>query len=193
MEMTRKGPLSVALSLALICIVGCHKTNPQNWGLPNDGLQMSLFVKTKRKSDIEFNVTIRNIGEKDVVLNLGMILANGKFQLPDKISLHVTDETGNSRELHFSDKRFSGIAGRVDAYVVPLRARSTYSLVLRLDQFISPATGEFDVKLKGGKYKIRAKFHGEGVREINNDTQGIELMNFWKGNLHSNTVLIEEQ
>jgi hypothetical protein len=154
---------------------------------------MSLSVLAAGdRNDPEFEVAFRNTGEQDVSLNLGIMLANGNVQLPDKIHLQIVDGSRKSRELHFSDKRYAAVGGRMDAYVVPLRAGSSYTLKLRLDQFWSSDTQEFKLKLKPGRYEISSQFQGDGATTSNPDMAGVELMNFWKGKLQSNVVVIVE-
>jgi len=158
--------------------------------LVSDGLQMSVSLARSDKVDSPaFQVALQNVGEKDVTLNLGTMLANGKVQLPENIRLHLKDATGKIRELHFSDKRYPGVAGRVDDYVVPLRVGSTYSLLLKLEQFWSPETKEFVLKLKPGKYQVSAQFEGSGSL-IRNEEMAL-ILNFWKGKLQSNTLSFE--
>jgi hypothetical protein len=156
-----------------------------------DGLQMSIAVAKRDKNELPvFEVAFQNTGERDITLNLGMMLANGKVQLPDRIRLKLKDAAG-IRELHFSDKRYPGVAGRVDDYVVPLRAGSTYTLRLTLDQFWSPSTKEFVLELKPGQYQVSAQFEGSGAKTNNIGSEGIRLMNFWKGKLQSGAVSFE--
>ena len=53
------------------------------WGSPSDGVQMSL--SSLEPNDSTFQLALRNVGDHDVTLNLGWMLANGKFQLPNYI------------------------------------------------------------------------------------------------------------
>lgn len=82
------------------------------------------------------------------------------------------------------------IAGRVDDYLVALRAGSMYTVKLSLNQFYSPDTKEFELKVPAGKYLITANFEGHGAQAVNLDTQGIKLMNFWLGKAQSNVLTI---
>jgi hypothetical protein len=162
------------------------------WGPTVDGLQMSISASDAQNLDVpEFQVALRNAGKQDVTVNLGHMLANGKVQLPEYISLTLTDDGGKTRKLKFFDRRYPGVAGRIDDYVIPLRAGSTYTLNLSLDQFWSPDTKEFELKLFPGKYQITAQFVGGGARTSNPDMSGIKLMNFWQGQLQSNTIVVE--
>ncbi|HMD53061.1 MAG TPA: hypothetical protein VKJ65_00720 [Phycisphaerae bacterium] len=153
----------------------------QRWVPATNGLQMWLSIlKTDDWHDPGFEVTFENMGENDVCLNLGNMLANGKFQLPTRIHLQLGDASGNVRELKFADRRHAGVAGRVDDYAVPLRSGSSYTLELRLDQFWSPGTEEFDLKLKPGRYSVSAWYQGGGSQT---DIHNTLLMNFWPGRL----------
>lgn len=157
------------------------------WGTIVDGLQVSVSVAASRKADIpELQIIIRNAGEKDVVLNLGMMLANGKVQLPDKISFSLTDASGKIRKLDFLDGKYAVIAGRVDDYIVPLRSGSTYGLKIGLDNLYSLSTNEIGSKLPSGKYQITAQFEGDGANISHLSA------NSWKGKLQSNTLTIDK-
>ena len=159
------------------------------WGQASDGVQMSL--STVNSNDSELQVALRNVADHDLTLNLGVMLANGKVQLPNYVSLTLTDSTGRTRVFTFADKKHSFIAGRVDDYVVPLRAGSTYTLKLKLDQFWCRESKEFEITLPRGKSFLKARFQGRGAEAINLDMPGIRLMNFWLGSVESNTLTIE--
>jgi hypothetical protein len=188
--------LLLCLVFVLSCsLFGCSTTSARQSlrkhqsGAITNGLQMSLSVsESGNRGDLEFEVAIRNAGEKDVCLNLGEMLANGRFLIPDKIHLIITDSGGKSREFIFVDRRFAGMAGRMDDYVVPLRSGSTYTLELRLDQFVSPTTGD-EFKLKPGSYEVSVQFSGTDADNVNGDMAGMKLLNFWKGKLQSNAVV----
>jgi hypothetical protein len=162
------------------------------WGAPVNGLQLSISDAHSNNLQVpEFQVAFLNAGEQDVTLNLGFMLANGKVQLPQNISLNVTDAAGQTRKLKFLDRRYPGVFGRLDDYVVPLRAGSTYTLKLRMDQFWSPDTKEFELNFSPGKYQITAQFEGGGAKISNPDVIGIKLMNFWLGKVQSNMMVVE--
>src|SRR3954468_14623281 len=75
-------------------------------GAAVDGLQMCLA-----QSGSNFQFALRNVGDHDITLNLGIMLANGKVQLPDRLALKFTDAQGKTRLFTFSDKRYGFIAG----------------------------------------------------------------------------------
>lgn len=160
--------------------------------LASNGLQMSISLSGSDKTDSpSFEVMLRNVGKKDITLNLGTMLGNGKVQLPDNIRLVLKDATGKTRELLFSDKRYGGVSGRLDDYIVYLRAGSTYSVRLKLEQFWSPKTHEFELKLKSGSYQVLAQLQGVGARTHNIGSESNDLLDFWKGNLQSSALSFE--
>lgn len=91
-------------------------------------LKMSIRVTAPGSTEsLRLHVTFENVSDKDTVLNLGMMIGNGRVHMPDAVRLILIDSGGSLRELHFSDKR-GGIAGRVDDYIVPLRTGSSYMI-----------------------------------------------------------------
>jgi hypothetical protein len=194
--MSMKPKFLLYLALALTCgLCGCKTPgicagagNEQS-GAAVDGLQMSLCVpKNTDSENPEFKVAIRNTGTNDVCLNLGNMLGLGKVMMPGNIHLVVVDAQGQSRELDYFDRRYAGIAGGMDDYVVPLRAGSTYTLDVWMDQFVSPVTGEL-LKLETGRYEVFTRFEGRGSGRTNLGMEGMKWMNFWKGKIESNTVI----
>ena len=50
-------------------------------------------------------LAVRNVGERDVTLNLGIMMANGKVQLPNRLVMRFTDARGQTRLFQFADIR----------------------------------------------------------------------------------------
>ena len=189
----KASPMVFALIYFLLSLTPsstCGQTlEAPDWGQPTEGLQMSLSSNDSSGSDLI--VALRNVGDHDVTLNLGYMLANGKLQLPDHISLKLTEAQGKRRTFKFADKKHAGVAGRLDDYVVPLRVGSMYTLKLTLDQFWCLETKEFEIRLLPGRNQLTAQFQGSGANVVNLDMPGIKLMNFWLGKVESNTLVIE--
>ena len=188
--------MCICLALILFLSPASSKDQPAEspqWGAAVNGLQMSISVADPGRADAaEFQVVLRNVGEQDFTLNLGTMLANGKTQIPQSISLTLADAGGGKRQFKFSDARSGFVAGRVDDYVVPLRAGSSYTLKLSAKQFWSPDAKDYGLKLPSGKYQLTAWFVGGGATTANSDTAGVKLMNFWQGTLQSNTLAVEK-
>jgi len=154
-----------------------------------NGLQLKIVPVTSGNgapADVKFDIAFQNVGNSDFVLNLGTMLANGKVMWPDAIRLMLTDAGGQRRELRF----WSGtgvIAGRIDDYVVALRAGSTYTVRVSLADYVrDPAP-----TLANGRYRIAAQFLGKRGSGVNADMQGVALLNFWSGTAHSNLAEFE--
>jgi hypothetical protein len=156
----------------------------QAWGEPNNGLRIGVAAVNRDgapSADVEFEVAIENTGAADVVLNLGDMLANGKVMRPSAVRLVLTDPSGQTRELQYVDRTYPGVAGRVDDFTVALRVGSTHTIRATMDHYWSPSTREFGVPLPRGRYRILARFQGEGAQTSNSDMSGMALMNFWRG------------
>lgn len=184
------------LALASLFILPRSAASPSDslfdnlqWGQPDDGVQMSLSSSDPNSSQLQ--VALRNVGKHDVTLNLGSMLANGKFQLPDHINIEFTDGLGRKRLFKFADKKHAFVAGRMDDYIVPLRVGSMYTLTVTLDQFWCHETKEFEIPLTLGKNRLTAQFQGTGAQLVNLDMPAIKLMNFWLGKIESNTLILE--
>jgi hypothetical protein len=188
--MKRTALIVTATICFMITLSSAHASRQSSetiqWGPPNDGVQMSL---TSTGSHLQ--LALRNIGDRDVTLNLGAMMANGKVQLPNNISLNFRDAQGKTRLFKFADKRYPGVAGRLDDYVVPLRAGSTYTLQLTLDQFWCYETKEFSIPLLPGTNYLTAQFEGTGAKLVNSDMPAIKFMNFWLGKVQSNTLTLD--
>ncbi len=189
------------------------------WGISVAGLQMSISGLTSNDSKVpEFQVALRNVGHQDIAVSLGVMLANGNSKFPKKITLDLTDSNGTTRKLRYSKPAF--IAGRLDDYVVLLRpidhissqaavregdrtmtfpddsivtlaSGPIYSFRIRLSDFWSPDTKEFQVALSKGKYQVTAQLEGDGPTLHSSWSSNIASMKSWKGQLQSNTLEIE--
>lgn len=153
-----------------------------------DGLALSIRADSPESSGaLKLRVTLENTDGKDMYLNLGTMLGNGRIQRPEAIRLLLVDGTGDRRELHYADPDVPGVAGRMDDYAVPLRAGSTYSIVLEIRDFWCPATKEHAIVLPPGAYKIHAQFTGAVAQHDG----GIPSLPFWTGTLESAATVVK--
>jgi hypothetical protein len=143
-------------------------------------------------------VTFRNTRNDDVDLFLGIVGGSGprpcvldgrSVICTLNFTLQVTDAAGRTRSLSFKGMMY--VAGRLDPYVVWLRAGTTQELELGLDQFWSVETREYDFKPPRGRYRVALEFEGRGPGSFNVETNRLgQKLNFWKGRLRSNTLTI---
>lgn len=183
----RKAPIGVALALASTLGLAAQTTSGVMWGNARAGLRIGIAAvpATVSSERARFELSFSNVGNSDFVLNLGSMLANGRVMFPDAVRIGLTSPDGTSREFKFFDRRYPGVAGRIDDFIVALRAGATYLLPVTLDQFWNAEAGIYGVRLKPGRNRISARFEGRGAAHPNLDTPGIKLLNFWTGSVES--------
>ena len=156
------------------------------WGATSGGLRMSISTAEPgngKPGVVELTVALQNVSEKDLVLNLGMMVGNGSALEPTAIKIVLTNPGGDRQQPPFSS-RIVVIAGRVDDFVVGLPVGGTYVLTRTLDRL---PFGQ----LSPGRYRVAARFEGNGPIYINLDTPGMRLLHFWTGTVLSNTAEFE--
>ncbi len=134
---------------------------------------------------------VKNTGEKDAVLNLGIMLANGARQYPSAITLTLRDAEG--REHQFVLFEPAVIAGRLDPFILPLPKGADMRLPIDLSKYLLMTDRHIEDPPRPDttkQYLVRAEFAGEGVTQAqaNLDVKGLALMPFWLGKAVSNTV-----
>ena len=165
-----------------------------------DGVQMSIRENGLIKAGVpNLQVVFRNVSDRDININLGTIggssprpckLDNRDIPCTLNFKLNVTRDGGATSKYTF--RGISFVAGRLGAYIVYLRAHSTYTLELGIDQFYSPATHEYQaLALLPGTYKLSLEFEGRAPGIINLDQPYIAKMTFWKGKLTPNSLSID--
>ena len=178
--------VSILSGAAFILILGAESMAVPQLDSTDSNLKLDLSVRTPQKPQeiLSFVVTLENVGEADLILNLGWMNANGKRQIPEAIIFSLTDSSGISKEGHYF---YWSPSVRMDDYVVPLRAGSTYSLRISMDRIMWSGEQQPRPNLSSGEYRIRADFKGNGAEHADrNDT--ISLMKFWKGRLKSKEI-----
>lgn len=192
---------AIALCCAVILVAGTAAVGAQElirlgtteWGTTSDGLRMTIQPGTSASEpeDRHFYIALENAGDSDVVINLGYMTQAGRVMFPNAIRLFLTDPQGATRELQYFDRRYPGVAGRLDDFVVGLRRGSVHTIRVSLDHYWSRETNGLGIKLERGRYQVEAHFQGQGAQSLNLDTPGIGFFNFWKGTLRSNSLAFE--
>jgi RNA polymerase sigma factor (sigma-70 family) len=161
------------------------------WGKPADGLRIGIAAVERSPADhgkVRLSIALENVGQKDLMLNLGIMLANGARQYPLAVRLIVTDSADTRRIFHLHMPE-PGVAGRVDPFIVPLPVGCRYTLSCLLENFIEEGGWAFPLR-NAGNYQISAEFMGKGVERTNTDTGGLALMHYWTGTVTSPGVPI---
>jgi hypothetical protein len=144
-----------------------------------------MSVSTEEPTDgnsgaLGLRIELQNVAGNDLVLNLGMMLGNGRKLVPTAITVRLADSGGEVRVLPLlALPGLGGVVGRIDDFVVGLPTGGIYVLTTKLD------------RLAVGRYRVAARFEGQRATYINSDTPGMRLLNFWTGSVQSNTVDFE--
>jgi len=158
-----------------------------------DGLRIGISqVKRPEQNNYDkprFHVTLQNAGKKDLVLNLGMMLANGKEQYSTAVKLIFTDPNGKTYEFRNNIGRHPGIAGRVDPFLVPLAFGCTYVLRVDFDNYWSISSTGVPVSLPKGQYLVAAIFDGKAINFKDTGLYTRDL--YWTGVIKSKEVLFK--
>jgi len=163
------------------------------WSEELDGLRIDISqvnqLEDNNYDEPRFNIALKNIGKKDLVLNLGIMLANGKEQYSSAVILIFTDPNGKSCEFHNNIGRHPGIAGRMDPFIVPLAVGCTYILRADFDNYWSLSPGGLPLPLPKGRYRVAAVFIGKAAtfKQTGVYTQNL----YWNGTIKSKEIIFE--
>jgi hypothetical protein len=150
---------------------------------PSDrpGIAAPKLLLTSTGTPTLFRVEMQNPSTQDLVLNLGLELANGREQYVDALEYTLT--TPDGRVLHLESRGPGLIAGRIDPLIVPLPSGASYSFLVDLDECWAPKEKILKLHLVPGSYALRAEYTGRAVSEpeANLDVKGIALMPYWVG------------
>jgi hypothetical protein len=140
------------------------------------------------KNPTLFRVEFHNPGPEDLVLIMGIALANGSKQYVDAVRYTLKMPDGGV--LHLESRGPGLIAGRVDPLVLPLPAGATFSFPIDLVSCSATQERVWELHFLSGHYSLQAQYSGRGITqpEANLDVKGIALMPFWSGSVVSKAV-----
>jgi len=153
------------------------------WGEPVNGLRLGLYP-TDRKGDgkVRLMAVLENVSTDDLTVNLGLMLGNGKKQLPTAVRLIFTSADGKKRIL---ERKIGAIAGRIDAFGVPLAAGCRYTIACNLTEYYDDALLS-GLALAPGRYRVTAEFVGK----VPANTTALALMYYWSGTIESDMLQV---
>jgi hypothetical protein len=177
----------------LIAFFLAAQDSPGQQGQNAESLAASLqLTLVKEQNGSKFQLELRNTTDHDLVLNLGVMLANGASQYPNAVVFRLTCPDGKQLPLQMIQPAF--IAGRLDPMVVPLPRDATFILPINLlDYWAVEGKKVSQLDLLPGSYSLRAIFTGTDFpgQAANLDMKGIALMPYWKGTLESSDLAFE--
>lgn len=154
--------ICVLLITTLLLVGGlaaAQNSNPKAWGRPIDGLQMRISLDQAaggQSKSPKFRVELRNAGEKDLLLNLGIMSRDGEQQYPTAVSLILVDARGESQLFELKSPLQVSDAGRETLYL-PLPVGATFSVPVDVDDYWAPTSKDYT--LKPGTYSLAAQFN----------------------------------
>jgi hypothetical protein len=178
---------SLLSQAALLLVASVIATPRLDRKAESDATSLQL-VLTQEPETLIFTAHWQNSGSKALVLNLGIMLANGREQYPDSLRLKLTLPEENV--LHLQMIGPGVIGGRIDPMVVPLPPGATYSVRFSLNQYNAPEEKIWKLNLRSGSYSLTANYTGVAVplQAANLDMKGISLMPYWTGTVQSDVL-----
>jgi hypothetical protein len=154
---------SFVATLLLFCGLSvAQEPKAKDWGNPVNGLQMRIYLDqtaTGQSKVPRFKVELRNVGENDLLLNLGIMSRSGEQLYPTAVSLILVD---SQRLLQLIELKRSlpDTAAEKETLYLPLPVGATFSFPVDLNNYWAVNSKEFDYKLKPGTYWLAAHLNG---------------------------------
>src|SRR5215469_4609908 len=155
------------LTAAVMLLIGglslAQEPSSRDWGSAVNGLQMRISVDSyaiEQSKVPKFRVELRNVGEKDLLLNLGTKSLDGRHQYLTAVSLILEDEQGELQWLELKRSVPVGDPG-TETLALPLPVGAVFSFPVDLDDYRLATSKESAAQnLKSGTYLIAAHLHG---------------------------------
>ena len=135
-----------------------------------------LQVATARQ--FEGDVSIRNLGPNDAILNLGVSLGNGQTH-PERLELVARGPDGREYRLH-SPPFY--VAGRIYALVARIPKGGTYAIHVQWWELTQPPTDT---------YTFHVEFEGVQGRGTSPEMEEVSALRYWLGKVSSNEVSLK--
>jgi hypothetical protein len=155
-----------AISFVAILLFGglsaAQEPKAKDWGNAARGLQMRIYLDqaaTGQSKVPRFKVELRNVGERDVLLNFGIMARNGEQQYATAVSLILVDPQGEPHWLELK-RTLLGSDARKEPLFLPLPVGGTFSFPVDLENYWAGTSNEINYKLKPGTYRLAAHLSG---------------------------------
>ena len=136
----------------------------------------------------EVALSVRNSGQIDTAVLLGIVVANGRWYVPRELVVELK-RVGSAFTEELVYRTPAEIAGRIDHWIVGLPVRSTFTLTLRPIEFVAisskpevAAPNELTVRLTGHPI----------TSDLNPDMKGLQAWRLWTGTATSNSVQLSD-
>jgi hypothetical protein len=124
----QKAASFVATLLLLGGLSVAQEPKAKDWGSPVDGLQMRIYLDpaTGQSKVRKFKVELRNVGEKDLLLNLGIMSRSGEQLYPTAVSLILVDSQRLFQLIELK-RSLPDTAAEKETLYLPLPVGATFS------------------------------------------------------------------
>jgi hypothetical protein len=133
--------------------------------------------------------TIRNAGTEDTAVIPGVVLGNGRKYMVDRMALQARTGSGPAQQYHYHPYHYpSGVAGRVDDWILPLPAGGSFTLMLTAADFLSGTNPRPEDLPRNARLSLRLPLRR--VATPNSDLAGLSYFRVWTGSgaLTSNEI-----
>ena len=158
-----QGFISCAVLLLLTGgLSSAQEPNSKDWGSAVNGLRMRISLGQAANEQFKvprFRVELRNVGGKDLLLNLGSKSRDGRRQYPTAVSLVLVDAQGGSQWLELKRTVPVSDAG-TETLSLPLPVGASFSFPVDLDDYSVATSNELDHRPKPGTYLVAAHLNG---------------------------------
>jgi hypothetical protein len=140
-------------------------------------LEMTMVMLQSGPGLPVFELRLRNTGDHDLVVNIGMLA--GTKQYPEAFHFSLLDASGTAYQL-LRKGSLAGVAGRIDPLIVALPMEASFSFPVDLALYCSFAEG-CPLRLPPSRYTIKADYDSS-------DQQDFEMFHIWKGRLQAPAI-----
>jgi hypothetical protein len=151
------------VAILLFCgLSAAQEPKAKDWGNTAHGLQMRIYLDqaaTGQSKVPRFKVELRNVGERDLLLNFGIMARNGEQQYATAVSLILVDPQGEPHWLELK-RTLLGSDARKEPLFLPLPVGGTFSFPVDLENYWAGTSNEINYKLKPGTYRLAAHLSG---------------------------------
>jgi hypothetical protein len=155
------------------------------------GDPLRLLFECRQASELAFRVTIQNVSAAPAAAVIGRILANDKKYLPDQLELTVRRAGVPEIKLKYIDPTQTGVAGRLDPWLIALPPDASYSVVVPAQNFrLTPNLSKEPFSTPAD---LQLGLTTREVGRLNGDVQGLSFIHVWIGTLTSDWIRFPNQ
>src|SRR4051794_26736875 len=95
---------------------------------------LRLALRCVDASALRFRLTVENVGSEPSAVVIGTILGNDRTYVAGPVQFTLRRPGTDDTIVGFSDPMIAGVAGRLDPWLIPLPAGSSYALTVSVPE-----------------------------------------------------------